>query len=121
MLPGDPDPQPARLSWRTRLTLTVSTVYVPLGTPFLVGPLTECDHCVGTYLVFSPIIPGFIVGRLMPGDDHLVAAGLASLAALAIIYALMSRLAPRWRWGLWVITVLLSLLNALAVSHALRA
>ena len=99
--------------------LAVAVVYVPLLLPFLVGPLTECDHCVASYARSSPLLPAFWADHALMeffGRDSVPAFGSAlgtiyrvalSLGAIALVRWLLGR-RPALAWvgsagvALWI-------------------
>ena len=58
---------PVRRSWRRAVGIAIGVVYLPQLTPFAVGPLTECDHCIAEYWRMFAILPG-IYGRTVLGQ-----------------------------------------------------
>ncbi len=134
-LPADTTPRAVpshRQRWLAATGWTLAFAYVPQFTPFLVGPLTECAHCVGGYLRFFVITPGFLLANFvvleLPYGSSLpdllrfivpsVVLTLIMLAAAVTITASIRRFALI----LWLASLAtLSAFNALSLAAALRA
>ena len=123
--------------WVSPLGWTLAAIYGGQLAPFFAGPLTECDHCVGNYLRFFPMVPGIVVGHWLaeflrdtiPGAKalssdlfrFLVPGVLVCLAVLVTTLFLTAKIRGRWRWAWLILLAALSAFNALAFSAALRA
>ena len=129
-----------RTWWVKPLSLTLLFVYGAQAVPFFVGPLTECDHCVGNYLKLFPIIPGMLAGHslvdlirdMVPGAKTFLSnsdtirfylPATLTLAAIVAVSTFATYLLRR-RWWQWVWLIALGCLsgfNALFLSALLRA
>ncbi|QDV04866.1 hypothetical protein Poly30_03600 [Planctomycetes bacterium Poly30] len=74
--------------------IAIAVVYAPLVAPFFMGPLTECDHCVGAYARHVPLVPAFWVDHTasslfgygaMPRFDTVPGIALRGLVCLGMV------------------------------------
>ena len=129
---------PRRRGWWWRpLAWTLGALYAGQLVPFLFGPLTECDHCVGNYLRFFVVVPGIVVGHwfsnflrdVLPGGKNLdsdlwrffVPGVLTYLAMVFSMTLLTAKCAGKWRWAWLAVVTALSAANALIFAAALRS
>lgn len=125
----EPQPAPATvpdLPPRRALAVAAAALWLPALLAFVFGPLTECGHCVRTYATLLPVFPGLLGAFPLCGALELgrapwlwVVAGLLSLALLAGLARAARR--ARRRDVLVPLAALLAAVQALALSHALRA
>jgi hypothetical protein len=110
-------------SWSKSILLALATLYLPLVVPFAIGPLTECDHCVSSYLKLTPFVPGIALGFALGTMSRLffVVAGAASLALLTGCTFTARRLPVRSLLVVHVPLMLLVGLEACAFAAILRA
>jgi len=114
---------PAR-RWSRALPLAALAVYLPTAAPFAVGPLTECGHCVTTYLQLLPVVPGIVSLALMSsrGDAASIAiAGACTLLLLAGCVAAARRLPPRDLAAVFAVLMPLIGLESYTFALLLRA
>ncbi len=72
------------------------SVWLPVLTPVVLGTLQGCGHCVSTYWLFSPMVPGVLVPVLLQLDDvSFVAVGLLVTLLLFGLLSLALRELPR--------------------------
>ena len=112
-----------RRRWPIALLLAALAVYLPTAVPFVVGPLTECDHCVSTYLGLLPVVPGVIAAAAVHPADvlALALAGAATLALLAGCTACARRLRGRDLAAVFVVLMPLIGLESYTLAVLLRA
>lgn len=115
------------MSLRDALWTATLALYTPQFVPFVVGPLRECQHCVGTYWKLFPIALAFLPGAWLvrglgleadEGWGLLLIGGLA--ATLFGLVVLVLRRLRRTRIVV-VVVAALACAHALALSHVLRA
>lgn len=123
--------------WWRPLGWTLTALYGGQLVPFVVGPLTDCDHCVGNYLKFFVFLPGAVIGPWLgdllrdtiPGGGngngdwwrYFLPAFVVYVGLLFSATILTAQWRGRWRW-IWLgILTALSAANSLVVSAALRA
>lgn len=111
---------------RRALAVAAAALWLPALLAFAFGPLTECGHCVRTYVGLLPVFPGLLGALPLCGALELeqapwlwVVAGLASLALLAALARAARR--ARRRDVLVPLAALLAAAQALVLSHVLRA
>lgn len=110
-----------RLTRGNALLHAAGWLYLPQFLPFLLGPLTECGHCVQTYLLCFPVGPGLLAGALLAqGAMRWVLAAAFALGAVGVSFALQSALGPRGRRRAGWLVALASAGNALALAGAIR-
>jgi len=63
-------------------------MWLPHLLPFVFGPLTECGHCVRTYLQYFAVMPGFPAGPLSGVPESLI--WVPMVAATAAIFLLLT-------------------------------
>lgn len=108
----------------TNWIVALAALYAPALLPLAgIGPLNECPHCVRTYLLWFPALPG----ALLASPLRTISAWLFLAAALAIAAGLAWSLAHAWRrWprrasiAALAAASMLSAFNALAFAAALR-
>jgi hypothetical protein len=95
---------------------------LPQGLPFLVGPLTECRHCVRTYLGLFAGLPA-TVPVLKPLGEGFLGRALAVLATLTLVALIGAILRRWWRGRAAIVAVVagLSALHAIGLASLLRA
>ena len=125
-LPANGYPSQMKLprSWPKSALLALLTLYLPLVVPFAVGPLTECDHCVSSYLAWAPIVPGVAMSFVLLGimsQLFFVAAGAVTLALLVCCVFTARRLSTRSLLVVHVPLMVLVGLEACAFAALLRA
>lgn len=99
-------------------------IYLPQVLPFLVGPLTECSHCIGTYLKLFAILPGGLPGILIGGGGPVtwLIGGVTTLVALTVATLMMQTVrAHGLRLLLGATIAAVSAANALSIAQALRS
>lgn len=112
-------------SFRVSLLRALLALWLPAVLPLLFGPLTECGHCVRSYLFSLPILPGVLPAALLVQrleSDGFAFAGLALLVTVAIVLlvaALLRLCGRRWPWPA-LLCVVLAGANALCFGAALR-
>jgi len=110
------------LGWRSACR-AVALVYVPQLAALVVGPLNECDHCIGVFAKLFAILPGMLCVALLSAHQGALAwvvAGAVTLGVLAAALGILRVGAPA-RQVLAVILALASATNAVAIGYALRA
>lgn len=110
------------MTWFRAAALVMAVVYLAQLTPFVVGPLLSCDHCIDLYARYYVFVPGFLPTMYFGLEDKVFAtvAILFTIAMLAVI-TIAVRKFPRWAVvGVLMITALLAGYNALGLSHVLR-
>jgi hypothetical protein len=108
------------LTWKRALGSAALVVYVPQFAALVVGPLSECQHCLGNFMMLFPIVPGMLAGALVQGDSRLDVAIIVTIAIILALSGLLRSTGPRARIALQGLAALLSLASAVAFSHALR-
>jgi hypothetical protein len=112
---------PAAPSTLRALGRAAAILWSPAVLPLFLGPLNECSHCVRTYGMLLPLMPG-IVGRMVVRDTAgFVLAALLTLALLAGLTLALRRLPQRTaRWlSLGVAAAIAA--EALLLARLLRA
>ena len=67
---------------RHALKLMALTLWLPCVVPILLGMLRDCSHCVQSYLLMVPLVPGIIAAVLLRLDDFAFVLGAAVPTAL---------------------------------------
>lgn len=100
--------RPQARSWKLAAVLAALTSWGPCLVPFVAGPLHECSHCVHTYAVCLPIVPGVIVPVLCNLDDawFFVAGALVALAVFSTLTFVLRELPRPWSLGVQAIAAL---------------
>lgn len=110
-----------RRGWLASAAIALATAYVPTLVPFVSGPLTECDHCVDTYLELLAIVPGLAAGLLVGEGGFVVVAGLTSAAIVVGTMLAARRLRNGATIALCGPLALLIGLESAAIAMVLRA
>ncbi len=113
------DPQES-VSWPQALGRGLGILYLPQLTAVVIGPLGECEHCVETYFQLFLILPGLLGATLLHASDKPIVASLVTVTLAYGVILVMRRSGKAARIG-GIAIALLSALNALAISHMLRA
>jgi len=98
-------------------------VYCPYLISFFVGPLTECDHCIGLYLTYFLALPtwSFVALPLQFGTTGIVVGSIASLASVALL-TLIQRRTKKWiAWSVGIFVAGAGCISSLAFSALIRA
>ena len=103
--------------------IVLAALYLPGLLPFVAGPLTECDHCVSSYLAILPVLPGFLlvhaIGPSSVGLAYLGAAAVSLFAAGCLFLAVRDN---RGLGGTFVVLVMVAQgLQSMFLGAALRA
>ena len=118
--------------WVGPLWRTLAAIYPPQLLPLLgIGPLTECGHCVRAYLKLFAVAPGAVAAhwlgvrtplRALTGAEATIAVSGLIVAVFLIfpIVVIAGKLKGRWRWAFLAAVAILSAINALGISFALR-
>jgi phosphotransferase system glucose/maltose/N-acetylglucosamine-specific IIC component len=103
------------------LLLVMSALWLPTLLPFVVGPLTECGHCIRNYLCLLPVMPGIGVALFVDGAGGLVLSGIVSLLAVLLLVAwVRERGASATTLAVVGVVGVLSGLQAVGLSYGLR-
>lgn len=111
------------MKWSRAALLTAAAAYLAQLAPFILGPLTECDHCVAQYLRLYAVLPGVVPAMLLRLEDgaFYAVATLGTLSVFAAVSGLL-RILPRAGRILALVAAAGALGTwAVAFSHALRA
>lgn len=112
------------------LVAAASSLWLPACLPLLgLGPLTECDHCVRTYLAFLAVAPGAVPGFLcawlfrVPSDwIHPIAMGTFTALELGGLTLLLARIRSGVAWAVLLCAVAAaSAAQAFAFASMMRA
>ena len=101
------------------LLRAVAWLWLPTLLPLAVGPLSECGHCVRTYLMLMPLVPG-TVGLMVRNAWGMVLAVLLSLALLAALTAAFLRLQRITAHAVGLLLACVSGAQALLLGNLLR-
>ncbi len=106
---------------RLPLRRAALALWLPMLVPFAFGPLTECAHCVQSYLAILPVLPGALAAAWIRNTPvAFYALGLtATLVVLALVALLVGLAGRRWPW-VAVPVALLSAAQAIGLAHLLR-
>ena len=108
------------------MAAAVAALWLPPALPFFAGPLTECSHCVETYLkmyaVLPGVWPGLTVGMAFGDADSWLALGVMAATTLVLLVAVVWALGRgRLAGALGVLfAALMSGGGAWIFSHAIR-
>lgn len=93
----------------------------PALAPFFLGPLGECDHCIGVYASLLPVAPGAI-GMLapLPTPGRIALSGTLTLVVLLLALLSQRSASTAVRRALGGLLVTLAGLQALGLASALR-
>lgn len=108
------------ISWAQALGRGLGILYLPQLTAVVIGPLGECDHCVETFFELFLILPGLLGATLLHAPDKPIVASLVTVTLAFGVIQIMRQSGKAARIG-GIAIALLSALNALAISHMLRA
>ena len=96
----EPSPRHFHLTWaecRTPLRRAATTLWLPAAAAFVASPLTECGHCVRTYLALLPVFPGLAAGLWLGATPLGYAlAGMASVVLLTVVALGIGLTGRRW-------------------------
>lgn len=118
--------QPPRPPWRRALLEAAAVLYLPQLAAFVIGPLTECDHCTGLYIRLYPIVPGHPFGMalvLLTGMQSDLPFFLVWGAGAVLLLAGVTwgmRLLGRRRLWLAAPVALLAGVHSVMLAHLLR-
>jgi len=109
-------------SWPRAAGLAALTLWLPALAPFVLGPLRECSHCIRTYAICLPIVPGVIVPIATGLDDAwFFVGGAATALVLVSVLVVVLREMPRpWATGIQVVVALGVAAEALGFAALLR-
>lgn len=113
---------PSVRSWPRAAWLAMATLWLPTFVPFVLGPLRECDHCVATYAMCMPMVPGVIVPALfsVPGVWFFVVGGLVALVCASGLAVALRELPRPWSLGVQGIVALAVAFEAVGFANLLR-
>ena len=113
----------ARRTWPRALGLAALTLWVPALLPYLIGPLRECDHCMATYAMCLPIVPGIFLPIVFALDDapFALVGALTTLSMLGGLAAAMRYLSLPWSRAAQTAVILAVGFVAMVFSTLLRA
>ncbi|MCB1077057.1 MAG: hypothetical protein KDM64_04420 [Verrucomicrobiae bacterium] len=129
---SSPGGERPRRWWLSPLWATAAAIYTGQLAPFLIGPLTECGHCVANFARFFVFTPGVLAGHfvfqrvpsVLPQNDWFRFWVPGIVITTLIVGAATWITAYTKGWGRWVwlsVLVAMSALNALAFAAALRS
>ncbi len=110
-------------SWSRAAILAAVTLWAPALVPLLFGPLRECDHCVHTYLVCLPIVPGVLLPAFarLDGVWFFVAGALVTVVLFGGVTSVVRHLRRPSASAVQVAVVLAVLAESLGFANLLRA
>ena len=113
----------AARSWRRAFGLAALTVWLPVLVPFVGGPLRECGHCLQTFLLFLPMVPGALAPTLLqvPGSWFFVVGGLVTLLGFGMLAVVLRELPRPWSLGVQVAVAIGIAAEAWGFAWLLRA
>ncbi|MBL8739254.1 MAG: hypothetical protein JNL12_22695 [Planctomycetes bacterium] len=119
----DAGPTALGLSWRGALRHAAATLWLPTLVPVVTGMLRDCGHCLGSYLLSLPMVPGALVPALCRCDGawFFVVGGTATLLLFVALLLLLRELPRRLGWVAQAIAAGLVLFEAIGFAMALRA
>ena len=117
MPPAPPAP------WRPALLAALGLMWLPHLLPFVLGPLTECGHCVRTYLQYFAVLPGFLAGASLSDSALLswLTMGMATGAVFLLVAQCWRAFPPRGRLIFALLCLIGFSANGLMIGSALRA
>lgn len=116
MPPAPPAP------WRPALLAALGLMWPPHLLAFVFGPLTECPHCVGVYLKYLAVMPGFLAGASSSSEAlRWLIMILASGAVFLLVAQSWRAFPPRGRLIFAVLCLIGFSANGLVIAAALRA
>lgn len=127
--PSPPSPQavkPLAVGPRPRALAVrgaAATLWLPTLLPVLTGQLRECSHCLTTYLVSLPVVPGVVAAALLRCDGAMffVVSGAVAAALLLLVYWLWRELPRGVLIAAAAVVVIAIGAEAFAFAMALRA
>lgn len=113
----------AARSWRRALGLAALTVWLPVLVPLVGGVLRDCGHCVQTFLLCLPMVPGALAPTLLqvPGAWFFVVGGVVTLAAFGMLAVVLRELPRPWSLGVQVAVAIGIAAEAWGFAWMLRA
>lgn len=89
---------------------------------FVFGPLTECSHCVGIYLKYFAVMPGFLAGASLANSAFLgwLTMSLATGAVFLLVAQSWRAFSPRARLVLALLCMIGFSANGLLIGAGLR-
>lgn len=87
-------------AWKTPLSRAAIAWWGGAWLPLMFGPLSECGHCVQSWLWMLPVLPGF-APTVLCGVHGIAFAAIAcgvSIALVAVTAVCMRELGARWLW-----------------------
>lgn len=87
-------------AWKTPLLHAAIAWWGGAWLPLLFGPLSECGHCVQSWLWMLPVLPGF-APAVLSGAQGIAFAAIAcvvTIALVAVTAVCMRELGARWLW-----------------------
>ena len=119
------DVTPTRPGTRRSVLVALACVLGPTAVPYMVGPLTECGHCVASYSTYLPLVPGLWASAQLTGDPGspawFLTAGAIVLVALLVAFLVFRYASGRVAAGALATIALLSALQSIGFSVLLRA
>lgn len=94
----------AARSWRRALGLAALTVWPPVLLPVVFGVLSDCGHCLQTFLRCAPMVPGALLPVLLqvPSPWFYVVGALLTLAGFGMLAIVLRELPRPWSVGIQV-------------------
>lgn len=110
-------------SWPRALGLAALTLWLPALLPYWIGPLQECGHCMASYSLCLPIVPGIFAPILLRLDGVLfaVAGAVMSLVMFGAVIAALRYLPKPWSVATQTATIVVVAFVALVFGALLRA
>ncbi len=111
-----------RTWWRAGC-LAALTLWIPVLVPVVGGPLRDCAHCLRTFLLCLPMVPGALAPTLLqvPGVWFFVVGGLVALVAFGMLAVVLRELPRPWSSVIQVIVAIGVAAEAWGFALALRA
>jgi hypothetical protein len=105
-------------SWRA-----VSWLWLPALLPLPLGMLSDCSHCVTSYWLSLPIVPGVLAPVLLQLDNawFFVVGGAVALGLYALLVLLLRELPRGYALAVRLVFAVVVALQAIGFAYALRA
>ncbi len=110
-------------SWRRAMLLAAASVWLPTLLPVVLGMLHDCGHCLCTWWLCMPMVPGALPAVLLQLEDawFFVVGGAVSLALFGGLALVLRELPRPWSHLAQSVVVLAVAAQAIGFAFALRA